>query len=546
MWDSLVRAEPSRAAEFYRRGWWRNETFLDDLQRNARDRPDVAAVIAYESGVLARTVTYRELAEIVDRFSGGLIELGVGPGDVVVAHLPNWWMLTPLYLACARIGAVIASVIPPFGARELSYILQVTQAKVAIVPASYAGIDYARRLAEVAPQTLAHRVVVGDTAATGAIDFTAFFADTPWEQRHPVAQLRLPTADEVAHIVFTSGTTGRPKGVVHTFNTMHVSGRTFSDIYRLGPDDVISIPHYLTHLAGTAYAVYLAVALGGTCVMQDTIDMGLLLDLVAAHGVTLIFAAPMYLTRMLAAQREKPRDISTLRFLNSSSAPIPPRLVTEMREALGLRLDANFGMSECGAITITRPDDPQDWAGASDGSPVDWVEVCIDAPPGERVGRLLTRGASQCLGYLGQHEAYLACLDADGWFDTGDTARDDGRGGVRITGRRVDLIVRSNGLMVPTLEVEAILAEHPAIREAVLIGCQDPEVPGTDLACAVVVPDGAPPSLDELTKFLDAQGVGRRDWPDRLELISELPRNPQGKVVRTVLRERLDQPGRGE
>jgi cyclohexanecarboxylate-CoA ligase len=548
MWDSLVRVEPSRAAEFYRRGWWREQTFLDDLHRNARARPDVAAVIAYEDGALARTLTYRQLAEVVDRFAGALIELGVGPGDVVVAHLPNRWMLTPLYLACARAGAVIASVIPPFGARELAYVLSVTRAKVCVVPDHYAGADYAQRLADVAASTttLAHRVVVGDAAATGAIDFTEFFASTPWEQRHPVAGLPRPAADDVAHIVFTSGTTGRPKGVVHTFNTMHVMGRAFSDIYRLGPSDVISIPHYLTHLAGTGYAVYLSVALGGTCVMQDTIDMGLLLDLVATHGVTLVFAAPMYLTRMLAAQCERPRDTSTLRALNSSSAPIPPRLVTKMREVFGVRLDANFGMSECGAITITRQEDPQDWAARSDGSPVDWTEVRIDAPPGERVGRLLTRGASQCLGYLGQRDAYLACLDADGWFDTGDTARDDGKGGIRITGRRVDLIVRSNGLMVPTLEVEAILAEHPAVREAVLIGYQDPEVPGTDLACAVVVAGGSRPSLDELTKFLDAQGVGRRDWPDRLELVDELPRNAQGKVVRTVLRDRLDQPGQAE
>ncbi|HKB29206.1 MAG TPA: AMP-binding protein [Streptosporangiaceae bacterium] len=546
MRESLIPVDPARREEYYERGWWREETFLDDLRRAEHERPEAAAVIAYENGVPARTLSHRELAATVDRFAGALIELGVGPGDVVVAHLPNWWMLAPLYLACARIRAVIATVIPPFGGRELAYVLRVTSAKVCVVPHTYAGIGYAQRLLDVAPDTLSHRVVVGDAAATGAIDFTSFFADTPWEDRHPVAGLTPAGPDEVSHVVFTSGTTGQPKGVIHTPNTMYVAGRAFSDIYELGPDDVISIPHYLTHLAGAAYAVYLSVALGATCVMQDTVDMGLLLDLVAAHGVTLVFAAPMYMMGVLAAQRERPRDIPTLRYLNSSSAPIPPRLVAEARDVLGLRLDSNFGMSECGAITITRRTDPPDWAAHSDGSPVEWAQVRIDAPPGEQIGRLLTRGASQCLGYVGQRDAYAACLDADGWFDTGDTARDDGRGGIRITGRRADLIVRSNGLMVPTLEVESILAEHPAIKEVVLIGYEDPAAPGTDLACAVVVAEPpAPPTLDELTKFLDDQQVGHRDWPDRIEVVAELPRNAPGKVLRSVLRNRIEQGGQG-
>jgi cyclohexanecarboxylate-CoA ligase len=540
MWDTLMPVGPARRAEYYKRGWWRSETFLDDLWRAARDRPDAAAVIAYENGAHATTLTYRRLAETVDQFAGALLELGVGRGDVVVVHLPNWWMLSPLYLACSRIGAVVASVIPPFGGRELSHVLRDTAARVCVVPDSYNGIDYARRLLEVAPDTLVHRVVVGDAAPTGAVDFTEFFVNTPWEQRQPVAGAVPPGPDDVAQVVYTSGTTGRPKGVAHSFNTMYAATRAFSDIYRLGPGDVVLIPHYLTHLAGSAYSIWMSVVLGGTCVMQDTTDMTLLLDLVAAHGVTLVFGAPVYMMGMIDAQRDRPRDISSLRCLNTGSAPVPPQLVAQVREVLGVRLDSNFGMSECGAITITRSEDPEGWAAYSDGSPVDWIEVRIDAPPGEQVGRLLIRGASLCLGYINQAEAFAACLDGDGWFDTGDTARDDGRGGVRITGRRADLIVRSNGLMLPTLEVEAILGGHPAIKDVVVVGYQDPAVAGADLACAVIVPVGEPPGLAELRQFLDGQQVSVRDWPDRLEIVAELPRNAQGKVLRAALRQRLD------
>jgi cyclohexanecarboxylate-CoA ligase len=546
MWDSLVSTDPSRSAEYYQRGWWRNETLLDDLLRAAQERPDAAAVIAYQDGLRSRTLTYRELTVTVDRFAGALIELGVDKRDIVLAHLPNWWMLTPLYLACARIGAVVAPLIPAMADRELRYVLEASGAKVCIVADQYAGTDYGQRLLEVAPSTLAHRVVVGDAAATGAIDFTEFFVNTPWEERHPMAGRPAPRPDDVALLVFTSGTTGQPKGVAHTFNTLFAASRTFSDSYELGADEVILIPHFLAHLAGSTYAICMSVSLGAACVMQDSMDMDLLLDLVAAHGVTLVFAAPILVKGIIAAQRVSPREISTLRCLNSGSAPIPPQLVTAARDVLGIRLDSNFGMTECGAITITRASDPADWAAHSDGSPVEWTAVRIDAAPGEQVGRLLTRGASQCLGYLGQRDAYLACLDSEGWFDTGDMARDDGRGGIRITGRRADLIIRASALKVPALEVETVLAGHAAVAEAILVGYPDPAAPEADQVCAVIVAAGTPPSLQELIRFLADQHMTELYWPDRVEVVAELPRNPQGKVLRRALRELVGQSLRGQ
>lgn len=537
MWDSLMAADPSRAAEFYRRGWWRRQTFLDDLDRAVRDRPQTAALITYQQGTHARTLSYRELAALTERFAGALVELGVRERDVVVVHLPNWWMLTPLYLACARVGAVVAPLIPAMGDRELGHVLRSSGAKVCIVADEYAGVDYGKRLADVAPPTLAHRVVVGDAAATGAIDFGEFFTATAWEERHPVAALPRPHPDAVALLLFTSGTTGQPKAVAHTFNTIYAASRAFSGSYELGAGDVILIPHFLAHLAGSTYAICLSVNIGATCVMQDSMDMDLLLDLVAAHGVTLVFAAPVFIKGIVAAQRESPRDISTLRCLNTSSAPVPPWLVGAVREVLGIRLDSNFGMTECGAITITRASDPPDWAARSDGSPVEWTEIRIDAEPGEQVGRLLTRGASQCLGYLGQRDAYSACLDADGWFDTGDMARPDGRGGIRITGRRDDLIIRSSALKVPSLEVETVLSGLAGIGEVVLVGYPDPTAPESDRVCAVIVPDGAPPGLRDVRDYLAGQQMTELYWPDRVEVVAQLPRNPQGKVVRRALRD---------
>jgi cyclohexanecarboxylate-CoA ligase len=358
---------------------------------------------------------------------------------------------------------------------------------------------------------------------------------TPWEQRHSLADVAPVGADDPACVIYTSGTTGQSKGVAHSLNTLYAAGRTFSDIYRLTERDVISIPHFLTHLAGSTYSIYLSVAIGGTCVMQDMPDMGVLLDLVAEHGITLIFGAPLYITGLVAAQRAKPRDLKTLRCLNTGSTAIPAALVADAAEILGVPIDSNFGMTELGAVTITRRDDPAGWAAHSDGTPVDWIKVRIDTAPGDDFGRLLVRGASRCLGYVNQREAFAACLE-DGWFDTGDLARDDGRGGIRITGRRADLIVRADAYKVPTLEVETLLSKHPAVREVVIIGYPDPDVPTADRPAAVVVPIGEPPTLDELTALLSEQGMAQRFWPDKMAIVPEMPRNSMGKILRSVLR----------
>ncbi|MFL6163191.1 MAG: AMP-binding protein [Jatrophihabitantaceae bacterium] len=550
MWETLVRPSAERAEAFRASGRWRDQTVLDDLRRAAQDTPDKPAIIGYVDGKLARTVSYREFGSLVDRFAAALLELGVRRADVVAIHLPNWWMLTPLYLACSRIGAVPAPVMPPLGARELQHVLTNSAAKVCFVPDSYNGVDYLQRLFDVAPDTLAHRVVVRTRPAeqvAGVLDFAEFFLDSPWEQTHELPELVSLDADDVALLLFTSGTSGAPKAVVHSHNTMYACATALPECWGWGSDIVASVPHALTHMAGSIFGCYLPVILGGTSVMQDDKDLCLLLDMIEAQRLTYVYAAPVWVQAMVDEQRKNPRDLSSLRQLISGSMPIPPQLVAETQEVLGVELGTLWGMTENGPVTVTKPDDPPDWGAHSDGSPVGGSEIRLAAEPGEEIGRLLVRGPTQCLGYLNQKELYQACLDPDGWFDTGDLARPDGRGGIRITGRREDLIVRRFGTKVPTLEVEAVIARHPRVREVALIGYPDKQFPSTDGVCAMIVPDGEPPSLDELTSYLDGLGMTWHNWPDRVEIRQSLPRTSMGKVQRAVLRQELEQPaGIGE
>jgi cyclohexanecarboxylate-CoA ligase len=542
MWDSLVRPPADLAAGYRALGRWRSETILDDLWRAVRTTPDKPAIVSYVNGDLRRTVSYRELGELVDRFAAALLELGVQPRDPVAIHLPNSWLLSPLYLACARIGAVAAPVPVVFGFRELGIVLRSTGAKVCIVADSYNGIDYLRRLADAAPDTLIHRVVARRSTPApppGHLDFDEFFLNTPWEQTHPVADLPVPDADDISHVLFTSGTSGTSKGVVHSHNTLYAAASALPAIWGWDADTVVSVPSQLTHLAGLIFSAYMSVVLGGTSVVQDDADMGLLLDMIAAHGVTYVYAAPVFFMGLIAEQRKNPRDLSSLRKGISGSAPIPPQLIAEVREVLGIELGTLWGMSENGPVTVTKPDDPPGWGAHSDGSLVAGSELRIAAEPGEELGRLLVRGPSQCLGYLNQKEVYQACLDADGFFDTGDLARPDGRGGIRITGRREDMIIRQKGGKIPTNEVEAVLLRHPKVREVALIGYPDPEAPGAELPCAMVVPQGEPPTVSELNEYLDGLGMTWWNWVDRVEVRDSLPRNSMGKVQRPILREEL-------
>jgi cyclohexanecarboxylate-CoA ligase len=543
MWDNLAAPGPEQSATYHAAGWWRDQTFIDDLGAAARTRPAHPAIIAYDDGKLARSLTYADLAALVGRFAGALTELGVGRGDVVVLYLPNLWQLTALYLACNRIGAVASPVIPTLDARELGHVLASSQAVACITVDAFAGLDYATRLAGAAPDSLKHQVIIGGPERPGTIDFGAFFLETAWEDRHPLSGLAALGPDDPALLLYTSGTTGQMKAVVHSQNTLYCSVRAMSEPFALGGDDVISIPHYAAHLAGVLCGAYMPLMLGATAVMQDTnTDMELLVDLIAAHQISYLYAAPGYVVRMLEAQRRQPRAISSLRYFVSGSAPIRPVLIEAVRETFGVSLQALWGMTENGCVTITHPDDPPGWTARSDGRPVPWMEVRL--APGEDTGdagsQLLVRGASQCLGYLGQPDLYAGSLTADGWFNTGDLARDDGRGGIKIVGRRADLINRASGQKVSTLEVESVLQSHPAVNEVVLIGYPDPDVPGAELVAAVVVADKPLPTLADLRAHLAAERMAAVLWPDRLLYLRQMPKNSYGKIQRGLLRKRLE------
>ncbi|SEG90042.1 cyclohexanecarboxylate-CoA ligase [Thermomonospora echinospora] len=530
---------PTADADTWRAsGWWRDDTFLDDLRRAAEATPDGTALVSRRvDGAPRETLTWAELADTVERLAAGLAGLGVRRGDVVAAQLPNGWRFVALALACARIGAAIGPIVPIMRRREVEFALRLTGSPVYVAAAEWRGFSYGDMVAEIAADLpgLRHRVLLDAPAGggPGVLDFDRDLLGGDWA---PVPADAAAGPDDAFQVIFTSGTTGEPKGVVHSHNTLYAMNRAQADVLHLTGDAVTAMGSPTTHQAGFTWNFLMPLLLGATSVQVDSWDADAMLRILEEERVSFFMGAPTFLADLIEAQRRAPRDLSRLTVFATGSAPIPPVVVEQAGDVLGCRLYALWGMTENGCVTITRPEDPPMRAAESDGTPVPGMEVRIVGDGGGAVGALQVRGASQCLGYFRRPEVYAASLTPDGWFDTGDLARGDGYGGIRIAGRVKDLISRG-AEKIPVVEVEAALLRHAAVRDVAVVGYPDERL--GERACAVLVCRGPRPSLADLQAHLAGLGMAKQYWPERLEFIDALPKTPSGKIQKFVLRERL-------
>jgi cyclohexanecarboxylate-CoA ligase len=406
----------------------------------------------------------------------------------------------------------------------------------------WAGFDHAKALRDMAFRlpTLRHRVVLG-RARKGDIEFSPFFEQTPWEQRHPVA---LDDAEEdpdaVSVVLFTSGTSGDPKAALHTENTLFATTAGVCQLLDIESSDVVFSPHALMHMAGQGSARS-ALQTGASIVLLDSWSGARGLEVMAESATTrLVIAAPVYINDLIAAigDQNGQQVLPALRTVATGATSIPAPLAAAVVKAFGTPLQTSWAMTETGAATMTRSDDPPGWAAQSDGRPLLSVELDLRSDGEicrERPGELFVRSGGVCVATVGRDTGDVVVISEldDGWYDTGDLAVPDGRGGIRLMGRAADRI--GGVFMIPVNDVESELLRHSGIRDVALVGYPDGQ--GGELACAVVVPASTPAvTLDELRRHLEAQGM--TDWylPARLECVDALPRNGTGKVRKELLR----------
>ena len=433
---------------------------------------------------------------------------GVVPGDRVVIALPNCAAFVSSYLGVRLCGAVLVNV-PWQWRRELVHVVTETGARVAVLDEK---VD-----ADVARQIAAKVTTLAPAAGVGHDED----ADEP---------LPMLDAEAVAWLAYSSGTTGAPKGAVHSEATLALIPDGFVRRYGLGRDDVVLVAAPVGHAVGFVYGVQLALVANCPMVLMPTWDAAVFAALTAEHGCTFVAAPTPFLFDVVEhAERHGAVELESLRRFLCGGAPVSTALLERARRVLPrTNVTAYYGTSECGGVTTCPPESPEPKKLTTDGLPLPGMAIRIVD------GELQVRGPQVARGYWGERDA--SRFGADGWFSTGDEATVDSDGYVRIVGRLDDRIVRG-GVNVSPVEIESVLATHPRVREVAVSGAPDERL-GERLA-ALVVSDGPDPTLDDLREHCRTAGLAKVKWPEIVVPTAALPRSPSGKLLRSELQRLL-------
>ncbi len=515
------------------RGIWPDRVITDYFDRWIAEKPEATAIIGYrdENGTPAQ-LSWRELARATAAIARGLAAHGVGRGDVVSFQLPNWWQFVAVHLACVRIGAVSNPLMPIFRHRELSFMIAHAESKVLIAPARFRGFDHgelALRLQRELP-ALKHVFLIDGEGQH------SFETELLGAQTVPIDPGAGMGPNDEVQLLYTSGTTGEPKGVLHTSNTLIGTTLAFAQRMQLGAQDVIFMPSPLAHQIGFEYGLLVSVLCGAPLLLMDVWSPARAVDLMEKHRATYMFAATPFLADLAGFPGIEHRALDAFRLFVASGAPIPPVLVRAAQQKLQAIIVAGWGMTECGILTTTPLSGHK--VHESDGYPLPGEEVRIVDEQGREVlreqeGTLKFRGAALFVGYLKRPQLYD--VDADGWFDTGDIARMDLEGYIRICGRKKDIIIRG-GENIPVVQIESAIYKMSGVAEVAIVAMPDERL--SERACAfVVLCPGRRMTIKDVRDFLAEEGIAKPFWPERLQIVEQMPRTPTGKIQKYLLRE---------
>jgi cyclohexanecarboxylate-CoA ligase len=488
----------------------------------------------------AHRLTFADWERAVVRAELQLRALGVGAGDVVVYQLPNWWEAAVVFLAAARAGAVVNPVLPIFRERELRFVLAQSRARVVVIPGRFRERDYAAAIAALQGElpALEHVLVVRGEPRPGMLSFAALLD----EGRGPnAAEPASVDPGAILMLMYTSGTTAEPKGVLHTHDTLTAEVRSLQRVHALGPADTTLMPSPLTHISGVVHGILAPALLGTTAVLMERWDARRGLELIARERVTYMVGAPTFL-RDLADHPERARfDLTSLRLFSCGGAEVSADLIRRARRSLGCVAKRVYGSTEFPTMTTTDAADADTMGIETEGRPIDPVRLRIADASGAVVatgvdGEIQARGPERFVGYT-DRALTAEAFTADGWFRTGDLGHVDADGYLHLTGRIKDIVVRK-GEKFSARELEELIARHPAVAEAAVVALPDRE--SGEIACAAVtLRAGSRLTLGELASFLTTAGLARQKLPERLEILAELPHTESGKVQKALIREAL-------
>jgi acyl-CoA synthetase (AMP-forming)/AMP-acid ligase II len=532
------RYSDAQIAGFYDAGYWQRTGVFDLVEAQAAAQPDKTFV--FDS---TRGYTYRQLRDTALQLAVGLHRLGIGKGDRVAVQLPNWSEFVLCATAVARLGAVIVPIMPIYRDDEVAYVLTHSGAKVAITCEEFKAFRYVDMFDRLRPQAaeLATLVVVrGSVPSRVAMPFEELLADVTPEAA--AAELDAPpAADDPLLIVYTSGTTARPKGCLHTFNTMRFSAEALRRSLNYTADDVQFGPSPVSHSTGMITSFVLPLVAGASSHLMEAWDPEEGLQRIQKYGCTVTVTATAFLQMLMAAYDPSRHDAGSLRLWVCAGSPIPGAVVERASAMLsGCRVLSLYGRSENFLTTMCTVADPPVRSSTSDGSAIEGAQVVVVDQNGSPVaagaeGDIAYRGPGHMLEYFRDPEHTAELFTPGGFSRSGDLGVMDADGFVRVTGRLKDIVIRG-GLNISARELEDLLAGYPKFANAAVVAMPDERLGERVCLYAVLAAGETAPTLDGVTAYLRERNLATPKLPERLEVGDSLPMTATGKVQKHLLR----------
>ncbi|EHK8466756.1 TPA: medium-chain fatty-acid--CoA ligase [Escherichia coli] len=522
-----------RRAAYRQQGLWGDASLADYWQQTARAMPDKIAVVDNHGA----SYTYSALDHAASCLANWMLAKGIESGDRIAFQLPGWCEFTVIYLACLKIGAVSVPLLPSWREAELVWVLNKCQAKMFFAPTLFKQtrpVDLILPLQNQLPQ-LQQIVGVDKLApATSSLSLSQIIADNT-----PLTTAITTHGDELAAVLFTSGTEGLPKGVMLTHNNILASERAYCARLNLTWQDVFMMPAPLGHATGFLHGVTAPFLIGARSVLLDIFTPDACLALLEQQRCTCMLGATPFVYDLLNVLEKQPADLSALRFFLCGGTTIPKKVARECQQ-LGIKLLSVYGSTESSPHAVVNLDDPLSRFMHTDGYAAAGVEIKVvdDArktlPPGCE-GEEASRGPNVFMGYFDEPELTARALDEEGWYYSGDLCRMDEAGYIKITGRKKDIIVRG-GENISSREVEDILLQHPKIHDACVVAMPDERLGERSCAYVVLKAPHHSLSLEEVVAFFSRKRVAKYKYPEHIVVIEKLPRTASGKIQKFLLR----------
>ena len=484
------------------------------------------------------TGTVGEVYNEARRVAGGLRALGLGPGDVVAFQLPNWVEAAITFYACAMLGVTLVPIVHFYGPKEVGFILRQSGARTLVIAARIGRRDMLAELATVRDglPRLEHVVVVDGEGEVPPGDLS--FGDL--RRAEPIEGPVAVDPDGPALIGYTSGTTADPKGVVHTHRTLGCEVRQLAGHQSLRDlPGLVGAP--VGHAIGMLGGLLCPLVNGKPIYLIDGWDPPTVLDAMVEEQIAAGSGSTYFFTSLLDCPGFGPEHVALMRYVGLGGSPIP-NAVAERADELGISLVRSYGCTEHPSVTGSQHDAPREKRIHTDGRPLHWVEIRTvdidghDVAVGEP-GEILTRGPDRFAGYT-DPALTAECIDAEGWFRTGDVGVIDEDGYLTITDRVKDIIIRG-GENVSAAEVEQLLAHMEGVAEVAVVAAPDERLGEHGCAFFRMQPGSGAPDLEAVRAHLSAAGLARQKWPEELRVVDDLPRTASGKVQKFVLRQQL-------